>query len=131
MVTIVIIGLGVIWKLTKKEPPVSVTNFEECAQAGNPVMESYPRQCRHDGKLFVETITTQVPPLNDTQTKTKTCTAESRQGDVCAQVYAPVCARVNIQCIKAPCNPIEQTFSNNCEACHNGLVESYSEGECK
>lgn len=31
-----------------------ITNFEECAAAGNPVMESYPRQCRADGTTFVE-----------------------------------------------------------------------------
>jgi len=35
----------------------SIDSFEECAAAGNPVMESYPRQCRTaDGKHFVETI---------------------------------------------------------------------------
>ncbi|UCD03475.1 MAG: hypothetical protein JSV63_04185 [Candidatus Aenigmatarchaeota archaeon] len=35
----------------------AVTSFEECAAAGNPVMESYPRQCRTpDGTLFVEEI---------------------------------------------------------------------------
>lgn len=35
----------------------SITNFEECIAAGNPAMESYPRQCRTvDGKHFVETI---------------------------------------------------------------------------
>tara|TARA_Y100000310_G_scaffold292870_1_gene321992 strand:- start:4331 stop:5314 length:984 start_codon:yes stop_codon:yes gene_type:complete len=34
-----------------------ITNFKECADAGNPVMESYPRQCRTpDGKTFVENI---------------------------------------------------------------------------
>jgi len=34
-----------------------VQSFEECAAAGNPVMESYPRQCRSaDGQLFVEKI---------------------------------------------------------------------------
>ncbi|MFH1759293.1 MAG: hypothetical protein ABH822_01880 [Patescibacteria group bacterium] len=36
---------------------VVITNFEECAEAGNPVMESYPRQCRADGVLYVEDIT--------------------------------------------------------------------------
>lgn len=31
-----------------------ITNFEECVAAGNPVMESYPEQCRtQDGQLFV------------------------------------------------------------------------------
>ncbi|HEX3036086.1 MAG TPA: GerMN domain-containing protein [Thermodesulfobacteriota bacterium] len=34
-----------------------ITNFEECASAGNPVMESYPRRCATpDGKTFVEDI---------------------------------------------------------------------------
>jgi hypothetical protein len=33
-----------------------VANFEECVAAGNPVMESYPRQCRHGGKTFVEVV---------------------------------------------------------------------------
>ena len=34
-----------------------IHSFEECAAAGNPVMESYPRQCRTaDGKHFVEII---------------------------------------------------------------------------
>ena len=34
-----------------------IDNFEKCASAGNPIMESYPRQCRtSDGKNFVEEI---------------------------------------------------------------------------
>src|SRR3989338_10780006 len=33
-----------------------VANFEECVKAGNPVMESYPRQCNHNGQNFVEEI---------------------------------------------------------------------------
>lgn len=32
-----------------------INSFEECVSAGNPVMESHPRQCRTvDGKHFVE-----------------------------------------------------------------------------
>ena len=30
--------------------------FEECAKAGNAVMESYPRRCRSEGQVFVENI---------------------------------------------------------------------------
>ena len=42
-----------------------VANFEECAAAGNAVMESYPRQCRSaDGRLFVEEIP-EAPTAND------------------------------------------------------------------
>ena len=34
-----------------------IDSFEACLQAGNPVMESYPRQCRTaDGQLFVEEV---------------------------------------------------------------------------
>ncbi|HJJ23206.1 MAG TPA: hypothetical protein OQH54_05790 [Nitrosopumilus sp.] len=35
----------------------TISNFEECIAAGNPAMESYPRQCRtSDGQHFVEEI---------------------------------------------------------------------------
>ncbi|HEB47290.1 MAG TPA: hypothetical protein ENI22_02365 [Candidatus Pacearchaeota archaeon] len=34
-----------------------ISSFEECAAAGFPVMESYPRQCRDaEGNLFVEVV---------------------------------------------------------------------------
>ena len=34
-----------------------VSTFEECAVTGNPILESYPRQCKMpDGKVFVEKI---------------------------------------------------------------------------
>lgn len=34
----------------------SVSNFAQCVAKGSPVMESYPRQCRENGKTFVEAI---------------------------------------------------------------------------
>lgn len=34
----------------------SITNFEECIAAGNPAMESYPRQCMANGQTFREVI---------------------------------------------------------------------------
>jgi len=42
------------WEVS--EEVKEITNFEECAAAGNPVMESYPRQCGADGKTFTEVI---------------------------------------------------------------------------
>jgi hypothetical protein len=33
-----------------------IDSFEDCVQAGNPVMESYPRQCRANGEIFAEEI---------------------------------------------------------------------------
>jgi len=40
----------------EKNNQISVTNFEECVAAGNQVMESYPRQCRHGEQTFTEDI---------------------------------------------------------------------------
>ncbi len=34
----------------------TITDFMSCVEAGNPVMESYPRQCMADGKVYVEEI---------------------------------------------------------------------------
>src|SRR3990170_608283 len=56
---IVIAGFVFLFSLLQKEtslPTGTVETFEECAAAGNPVMESYPRQCRADGQTFVEHI---------------------------------------------------------------------------
>lgn len=38
---------------------VSVVDFDECVAAGNPVMESYPKQCVHDGETFFEDISSE------------------------------------------------------------------------
>ena len=37
-----------------------VNSFEDCVAAGNPVMESYPEQCQHDGKTFTRDISKEV-----------------------------------------------------------------------
>ena len=44
--------------VTEVPPPVAsntktITNFQECVDAGNPVMESFPEQCAANGKTFV------------------------------------------------------------------------------
>ncbi|MCF7835878.1 MAG: Gmad2 immunoglobulin-like domain-containing protein [Candidatus Marinimicrobia bacterium] len=36
--------------------PTEIKNFADCVNAGNPVMESYPRQCRNGETLYVEDI---------------------------------------------------------------------------
>jgi len=114
------------WRCTGANPPGdgtdagAITNFADCAAAGNPVMESYPRQCRANGQTFTEQINKEI-----------SCTEEQRKAEVCSQIYDPVCAVVEIQCIKAPCNPVKQTFANACEACGNPLVKSYTLGQCE
>lgn len=60
------VGYAVVMLSQQTRPaPVSlapVTSFETCVEAGNPVMESYPRQCStKDGQHFTEVITTPPP----------------------------------------------------------------------
>lgn len=49
----------------------------------------------------------------------------------CTREYMPVCGLVQIQCIKAPCNPIFETFSNKCVLGNNKLAKPAYTGECK
>lgn len=45
------------WRCTGALPEDDINSFEDCAAAGYPVMESYPRQCRTpDGKTHTEII---------------------------------------------------------------------------
>lgn len=55
-ILLVLIALG-FFAFTERESEIAINSFEECAAAGNPVMESYPRQCRtKDGRSFTEEI---------------------------------------------------------------------------
>ncbi|MCK5466501.1 hypothetical protein KAI56_03335, partial [Candidatus Parcubacteria bacterium] len=56
----IILSLGV-WlisndKKDEDEKVVKINNFQECIEAGNPAMESYPRQCRAGDQTFTEYI---------------------------------------------------------------------------
>ncbi len=54
---IALIGLAsIVIILTNNFKGSVITNFEECIAAGNPAMESYPRQCMANGQTFVEII---------------------------------------------------------------------------
>ncbi len=41
----------------------------------------------------------------------------------------PVCGKINVQCITTPCDPVEETFSNLCEAEKRGAFD-IKEGNC-
>jgi len=102
----------------------TVTNFEECVAAGNPIMESYPRQCSDQDQTFFEEI--EKDPSLPTPPNLP---LDSRNQKPCTREYQPVCGEVQVQCIKAPCPPIKTTFSNRCEA-ENAGVKNATEGAC-
>jgi hypothetical protein len=63
----VLVGMGFLIfksKGTSTSLPL-IASFEDCANAGYPVMESYPRQCRTEaGELFFENIADDTHPIN-------------------------------------------------------------------
>ena len=58
------------------------------------------------------------------------CLPEQRDVEACIEIYQPVCATVNVQCITTPCDPVLETFANSCKACMNSLVSTYTQGVC-
>jgi len=58
------------------------------------------------------------------------CLPEQRNVDACIEIFQPVCASVNVQCITTPCDPVQETFANSCKACSNPLVSTFTLGEC-
>jgi hypothetical protein len=61
IIAFVVIFLGVVGFFAfygDRKPGVVINDFESCIVAGNPAMESYPRQCRDEisGKMYVEVI---------------------------------------------------------------------------
>ena len=63
---VVLIAAALIYGFTRPaNDQQSITSFEECAAAGYPIMESYPRQCRTPEMVnFVEDIS----PVSSTTT---------------------------------------------------------------
>lgn len=61
---IVAIAVIVVTRLATDSP--NVTDFASCAAAGNPIMESYPEQCHHDGTTYTNPDQQPVdPPIVD------------------------------------------------------------------
>lgn len=48
----------------------------------------------------------------------------------CTKEYKPVCGEEVVNCVRAPCPPLRQTFSNRCEA-EKYHAENVTEGVCK
>jgi len=73
----------------------TITSFDECVKAGNPVMESYPRQCAvPGGTTFTEVIT--APESVDGVCENK-CGDGECQEIVCMAVGCP-CAETSDTC---------------------------------
>ncbi len=50
-----------LYYLQQKKPVI--TNFDECVAAGNPVMESYPAQCKANDQTFIQNIGNEIEKM--------------------------------------------------------------------
>ncbi len=70
-------------RIQLSEHVIQISTFEECVATGNPVMESYPRQCRTKaGAIFIE----EIPQNNSTESGTvvsNTCAIAGCSGQLC------------------------------------------------
>jgi hypothetical protein len=53
----------------------------------------------------------------------------AEEGRVCTMEYAPVCAAKQVQCVRAPCYPVYQTYGNSCTAANDDAAVIH-QGEC-
>jgi hypothetical protein len=83
---ILVLGVGIsLFRRTLQTPlaprPADIETFEECAEAGYPIMEIYPEQCRTpDGRLFTR-VTPVTTPSPITLTGTYDCLPKKDTGD--------------------------------------------------
>ncbi|MAG24025.1 hypothetical protein CMI47_00450 [Candidatus Pacearchaeota archaeon] len=124
IVVLILVVLG--FNVGERDLKIEVTDFESCIAAGNPAMESYPRQCRDPvtDQTYVEVINE-----DPREEERNYCDEASREGDVCIALYEPVCgwAGEDINCLVWPC---ASTYGNSCEACHDENVDYWTSGEC-
>jgi hypothetical protein len=69
-------------------------------------------------------------PVPKEESKTVTMCGQERP-QICTREYNPVCAQVQVECIRAPFPPINETFATGCTACANPRVISYTLGACE
>ena len=79
--------------------------------------------------LLGATILLLVPKKNLEENRNY-CTLDSRNAELCTEIYQPVCGYVQVECITTPCDPVPETFSNSCFACMNERTQYYVDGEC-
>jgi hypothetical protein len=104
----VVVGVGILLFITNYNSFVGCTEEAKSCPGGGGVSRNPELGCEFDP----------CPELDMTE-----CTIESRNAELCIQVFQPVCGFGNYDLLV-------DEFSNGCEACKDLNVYYYTEGEC-
>lgn len=115
LIALIMGGIFIMDNVGSKPAVVTASTFTECAASGQPVMESYPRQCRSkEGALFVEIIATSTlpttPPTEPAPTKPTSATVSAKLNQSASALGLKILplelledsrCPVDVQCIQA------------------------------
>jgi hypothetical protein len=63
IIALLLMASGVFaWSVSRRTKLASITSFEECVAAGNPVMETFPEQCAADGNIYTKLTSVYTDP---------------------------------------------------------------------
>lgn len=113
LLVLLIVG-GIAYYMKRDTDFVSIQSYEECVQAGYPVAESYPEQCRTpDGRVFTNTTSTPTPSNGTSTAATSTGTGtSSTNGDTAGtggNATAAEIRNVNVSVNQAVTSPLTIT----------------------
>jgi len=150
---IIMIALLVAVSACTVDKKPAITNFEECIAAGNPVMESYPRQCSDGDNTFTEDIGQELD-MGDCKVYfdgCNTCRVMENDEVACTRMFCeeydePRCLDEEVEYITCTedqkaaeictmdytpvCGDDEVTYGNACMGCASGNIDTYVMGEC-
>ncbi len=114
LLAIVSIVLFLVWGRENDSADSEISSFDECVEAGYPVMESYPRQCAvPDGETFIE----ELDEDNDKQTDEGQTGGKDQVDEICANLCGDgICQRIVCMAEGCPCAETEESCPDDCGA---------------
>lgn len=104
-----------------------ITSFAECVNAGYPVMESYPRQCKANDQIFTEIIEDSIiDTSNDYYGFSTEGFCEASTDCVIAGCNSEICKSQSEESLYSICTvpdkPVPSNLGYNCECISNQCV---------